>query len=379
RLAVHARALLRIRKVDLADQEFRRVADMAPTDPEIRFACFKFQVKLQRLEAAGAELAAVVAAQRQDDAQTRIRAFRVYADNGNWTEARARHQRAIQLAPTDRKIALEHYRYHVDRGEWPQADAAYAEQLAHATDEVELRRECASLHAEARRWEHVYAECAKILPLRRDDGFGVWGPYAVICVKTGRIEEYRKFCAELFERAEKSKEINPLGVFLVCQIAPNPPIEPARLVAYARDRFGANGGPAGHCLYGNGQYDEAVAILAKVVQEPHSAGLIFHKYVLAKAYQELGKYELPNLRLTEAKQAFADEMAKRSVYNQWFTRLNLEMKRDEAKQLVYGKGRHRPAIDSLIARSEWQAALDRLDALAKENELNSRDWTNRGR
>src|SRR5262249_37014493 len=353
RLAVHARALLRIRKVDLADQEFRRVADMAPTDPEIRFACFKFQVKLQRLEAAGAELAAVVAAQRQDDAQTRIRAFRVYADNGNWTEARARHQRAIQLAPTDRKIALEHYRYHVDRDEWPQADAAYAEQLAHATDEVELRRECASLHAEARRWEHVYAECAKILPLRRDDDFGAWGPYAVICVKTGRLEEYRKTSAELFERAEKSKELNPLAVCIVCLMAPNPLIEPARLVAYARNRFDANDAAVGHCLYRNGQYREAVDILSKVIQKPQPGGLIFHKYGLAMAYQRLGKYELANRPLTEANQAFADEMAKISVYNQWWTRLNLEMKRDEAEQLIYGKGRHRPAIDSLIARSEW--------------------------
>src|SRR5262245_17718625 len=102
RLVVHARALLRIRKVDLAAQEFRRVVEMAPTDPEIRFACFKFQVKLQRLEAAGAELAAVVAAQRKDDAQTHIRAFRVYADNGAWKQAKAQHQRAIQLAPTGR-------------------------------------------------------------------------------------------------------------------------------------------------------------------------------------------------------------------------------------------------------------------------------------
>src|SRR5262249_14395811 len=156
-------------------------------------------------------------------------------------------------------------------------------------------------------------------------------------------------------------------------------IDPARLVAYARDHFGANGAATGHCLYGNGQYAEAVAILAKVVQEAHPAGLIFHKYALAKAYQKLGKYELANLRLTEANQAFADEMAQRSVYNQWWTRLNLEMKRDEAEQLIYGKGRHRPAIDSLIARSEWQAALDRLEALGKDNELNSRDWTNRGR
>src|SRR5262249_20479998 len=291
RLAVHARALLRIRKVDLADQEFRRVADMAPTDPEIRFACFKFQVKLQRLEAAGAELAAVVAAQRQDDAQTRIRAFRVYADNGNWTEARARHQRAIELAPTDRKIALEHYRYHVDRDEWPQADAAYAEQLAHPPDEVELRRECALLHAEARRWEHVYAEYAKILALRRDDVFGAWYPYAVICVKTGRLEEYRKVSAELFERSEKIKEpAAAFPVLMVCNLAPNPRIDSARRVAYVRDRFGANHFAMGHALHRNGQYAEAVDIFTKRLQDTEPGALIWLKYGLAMACQRLGKY-----------------------------------------------------------------------------------------
>src|SRR5262249_13947796 len=150
--------------------------------PQIRFACFKFQVEQKHLDQAAAELAAVFAAQPKDDAQTHIRAFRVYANIGAWAEAKAQHQQAIKLSPDDRKIALEHFRYHADRGEWPQADAAYAEQLSRATDEVELRRQCASLHAEAKRWEHVHAEYAKILPLRRDDTFGTWWPYAAACL-----------------------------------------------------------------------------------------------------------------------------------------------------------------------------------------------------
>src|SRR5262249_37759351 len=63
RLAVHARALAKIGKDDLAAQEFRRVAELAPTDSEIRFACFKFQVEQKHLAAAATELAAVTAAQ----------------------------------------------------------------------------------------------------------------------------------------------------------------------------------------------------------------------------------------------------------------------------------------------------------------------------
>src|SRR5262249_9729329 len=133
RLAVHARALAKIGKVDLAAEEIRRVAELAPADPQIRFACFKFQVGQKRLDGAVAELAAVMKAQ-PNDPQQHLKAFRVYADNGLWNEAKAQHQRAIQLAPADRWTALEHFRYHADRGEWPQAEAAYAEPLARAGD-----------------------------------------------------------------------------------------------------------------------------------------------------------------------------------------------------------------------------------------------------
>src|SRR5262249_21410447 len=122
---------------------------------------------------------------------------------------------------------------------------------------------------------------------------------------------------------------------------------------------------------------EAVAILSKVIQLRQPRGLIFHKYCLAMAYQRLGKYDLANRWLTEANQIAAFEKAKFAPVP--VARLYLEIKRDEAEQLILGKGRHRPVIDDLIAKGEWQAALDRLDAMAKENELNSRDWTNRGR
>src|SRR5262249_36829169 len=168
RLAVRARALARIRRIDLADHEFRRVAELAPTHPDIRFACFKFQVQQKRLDGAAAELAAVMKAQ-PNDPQQYLKAFRVYADNDLWKEAKAQHQRAIQLAPADRWIALEHFRYYADRGEWPQAEAAYAEQLARLPDDFELRVHCAYLHVQAGRWERVFAEYVKILAMRRDD------------------------------------------------------------------------------------------------------------------------------------------------------------------------------------------------------------------
>src|SRR5262249_23808278 len=63
RLVVHARALAAIGKNELAAQEIRRVAELAPTDPQIRFACFKFHVEQKHLDEAAAELTAVMAAQ----------------------------------------------------------------------------------------------------------------------------------------------------------------------------------------------------------------------------------------------------------------------------------------------------------------------------
>src|SRR5262249_14826606 len=127
RLVVHARALAAIGKVEAAAEEFRRIAKRAAGDPHIRFASFTFHVEQKHLDEAAAELAAAVAAEPKEDVQTHIRAFRVYADNGAWAEAKAQHRRAIEIAPADRRIALEPYRYHADRGEWPQAEVAYAE------------------------------------------------------------------------------------------------------------------------------------------------------------------------------------------------------------------------------------------------------------
>jgi serine/threonine protein kinase/Tfp pilus assembly protein PilF len=380
RLIVHARALAAIGKAESAVKEFRQIAAMAPKDPLIRFACFQFHVEQKRLDEAAAELAAVVAAQPKEDAQTHIRAFHVYADNGAWKEARGQHQRAIRLSPGDRKIALEHFRYHADRGEWPQADAAYAEQLARSPEDVELRRTCAELHVEARRWERVLAEYAKILPLRRDDVWGAWYPYALMCLKTGRLEEYRKTCAELFQRFEKTTDpavIMPVSI--VCKLAPNTLVDPARLVEFSRGRLAVTPGVVGHCLYRNRQYTEAVEVLTKAILDVQGKPSIWDKYFLAMAYQRLGKYEHADRWLMEGNQALANEAELAARVRFWGQRLDLELLRGEAEQLILGNGRLRPVIADLIVKTEWQAALDRLDDLGKEGELNSRDWTNRGR
>jgi serine/threonine protein kinase/Flp pilus assembly protein TadD len=380
RLVVHARALAAIGKAESAAREFRDIAAMAPKDPLVRFACFQFHVEQKRLDDAAMELAAVVAAQPKDDAQRHIRAFRVYADNGDWAEAKAQHRRAIQLAPADRKIALEHFRYHADRGEWPQADAAYAEQIARSPEDVELRVKCAELHMEASRWERVLAEYAKILPLRRDDVWGAWYPYALMCLKTGHLEEYRKTCAELFQRFEKTTDLAVvMPVSIVCKLAPNTLVDPARLVEFSRGRLGVTPGVVGHCLYRNGQYSEAVELLTKAILDVQGKPSIWDKYFLAMAYQRLGKYEHADRWLMEGNQALANEAELASRVRFWTQRLDLELLRDEAEQLILGKGRHRAVIAELIAKGEWQAALDRLDILGKDNELNSRDWTNRGR
>src|SRR5262249_40166930 len=217
----------------------------------------------KRLDAAAAELAAVMKAQ-PNDPQQHLKAFRVYADNGAWNEARAQHQRAIQLAPADRGIALEHFRYHADRGEWPQAEAAYAEELAGSPEDVELRVKCAELHMKAHRWERVLAEYTKILPLRPDDVWGAWYPYALMCLKTGRLEEYRKTCAELFQRFEKTNDPDVvMSVSIVCKLAPNTLVDPARLVEFSRGRLGVNPGVVGHCLYRDGRYAESVYLRSK--------------------------------------------------------------------------------------------------------------------
>ena len=379
RLVAHARALAALGKVDAAAEEFRRIAKVAAKDARIRFACFKFHVEQKHLEEAAKELAAVIAAQPKDEAQTHIWAFQVYADNGEWAEAKAQHQRTIQLAPTDGKIALEHYRYHADRGEWQQADAVYAEQLARLPNDSDLRVECALLHVEARRWEHVYAEYAKILPLRREDIWGVWYPYALVCLKTGRLDDYRKFCAELLERSESIKDQSSvLALCIICKLAPNSLVKPARLAAYARERL-SDIGVRGHCLYRNGEYAEAVDLLTKAIEGPQHKSIIWNKYFLAMAYQHLDKYDLADRWLTEANQAVADEKTLAAQFFTWALRLDLEMVHDEAEQLILGKGRHRPVIAELITKGEWQAALDRLDALSKDTGLNSLDWTNRGR
>jgi serine/threonine protein kinase/Flp pilus assembly protein TadD len=338
RLVVHARALAAIGKVDAAAEEFRRIAEMAPTDPQIRFACFNFHVEQKHPDEAAAELAAVVAAQSKDDAQTHVRAFRVYADNGDWKEAKVQHQRAIQLAPTDRKIALGHFRYHADRGEWPQADAAYAEQIARSPEDVELRRTCAELHVEAGRWERVFAEYAKILSLRRDDVWGAWYPYALMCLKTGRLEEYRKTCAELFQRFEKTTDpAVVMPVSIVCKLAPNTLVGPARLVEFSRGRLAVTPGVVGHCLYRNGQYGEAVELLTKAILDVQDKPAIWDKYFLAMAYQRLGKYDLADRWLTEANQAAAAEKTWAAQLPSWAFRLDLELLRDEAQQLILGK------------------------------------------
>src|SRR5262249_30174433 len=155
---------------------------------------------------------------------------------------------------------------HADRGEWPQADAAYADQLARSPDDVELRVKCAELHMEARRWERVLAEYAKILPLRRDDVWGAWYPYALVCLKTGRLEEYRKTCAELFQRFEKTTDPNVvMPVSIVCKLAPITLVDPARLVEYSRGRLSVTPGVVGHCLYRDGHYAEAVELLSKAI------------------------------------------------------------------------------------------------------------------
>ncbi len=191
-------------------------------------------------------------------------------------------------------------------------------------------------------WAKAAAEYEKIVERRPDDVWESWYPYAVLCLRAGQVDAYRKICVRLLDRFETTNNAAlavPVGA--ICKLAPQALPNTARLVDFLRPREKGIGGLYGHCLYRNGEHDAAVAVLLKSIPNIQDISHIWDKYFLAMAYMRLGKQLEAERWLLEANQTVNDDKTFTTRVTRWDMRIDLEMLRDEAETLIHGAARRR--------------------------------------
>lgn len=339
---VRARAFVELLEPAAAAVEFANAAAIEPANDRVRSECFRFYLSQQRWIDADRELEAI-AATRPDDPQVFLEAFGAYADAGEWNRARAQHARAQQMKPTDPRIALAAFQYHAERAQWVEADQALKVQLERqTTPPALLHLECAAVYRELQQWAKAAAEYANVVERRPDDVWDSWYPYALLCLRAGNVDDYRRICSRLLDRFESTDNAALASrVAVICKLAPKAIPNTARLISFLRPRVKGIGGLFGHCLYRNGEFEAAVAVLLKSIPNIQDISHIWDKYFLAMAYLRLGKQREAERWLLEANQTVNDDKTFTTRVTRWDMRLDLELLREEAETLIHGAARRR--------------------------------------
>jgi WD40 repeat protein/tetratricopeptide (TPR) repeat protein len=220
--------------------------------------------------------------------------------------------RAVEALKHDPELLLEAGRAYAKAGKWDRSAAAFVEALDrlpegnlqvphHATcrelarwDEsfvraVKLRPDHAALWvgrgcylARSSRWPEAADALAKVITSRPP--FGDRIVYAGACVLAGDDDNYRAFVNRLAKNGE-----NPARLAV---LAEKPPVEPARLIAWARQ--GLSGDPTsfhvlGAAYYRAGQYERAIEQFALSLRGDWGDHDVQNWLMLAMAHHRLGQ------------------------------------------------------------------------------------------
>lgn len=184
-------------------------------------------------------------------------------------------------------LLLATARAHADNGRWTDALEDYAEAAKLQPDYFLVWSERANLYIRLGLWQRAASDYLRARGL----GASTAGPWAYgiphLLLYTGRVQEYRDLCQELYRQLDERGDPLMTGVVLrSCLISPDPPVPPGRLLERAQSTAAEDRLPAPfarkymaswrrqseHYLTGlaylrSGNYEEAIAHLQQAAEQ----------------------------------------------------------------------------------------------------------------
>jgi serine/threonine protein kinase/WD40 repeat protein/tetratricopeptide (TPR) repeat protein len=222
--------------------------------------------------------------------------------------------------------------------QWPAA-IRYLDGLitAHPTVGLLYYRRGAA-YVELEEWDKATADYARASELRPDD-VGIWDRRAHLCLIQGDEEGYRRICADVLQRFGEASGFNSTKVNLICTLRPNAVPDPSQLMRI-EERAVANRLQVrvqGRVLYRAGRFEEAIQRLNEDIAVSPSGPLGFQmRLFLAMAHHHLGHAAEARQWLDKAIQWEAKTKTDAEPLV-WEQRLELQLLRREAQELIEGK------------------------------------------
>ncbi len=193
------------------------------------------------------------------------------------------------------------------------------------------------------------ASLSRAVELGSNDFWGVWYPLALLHLSTGRTKDYRALCETLLERFGQADDPDFWAV-VICKLAPDAvadlarPVQLAERIVARHPRDAGLDGILGETLYRKGDLNAAVRRLEAGIRADPGVGVHWRKLFLAMAYHRLDRAAEARQLLREAAEWIEkngqEKLAEGAELKEplpWVVRLDIQLLRGEAEELLAGK------------------------------------------
>jgi WD40 repeat protein/tetratricopeptide (TPR) repeat protein len=272
----------------------------------------------------------------------------------DFAQAAADYAKLIDVVPNDSRLWVHHWESYIHSNQWDRALRHYAKAIEQKPDWAFGWIGRGMTFAERGEWDKASADFSKAAGLQ---DVPVTVPYyrALLCLRAGDADGYRKICADMLKRWGASDR----QTLWTCVMAPNAVGDPMALVSGVEEAGGKNpeyhwgANLLGAALYRAGRYDDAARQLTKastIDPDPYRTNMIYTWFFLAMTHHRQGHVQEARQWLDKAIQA-ADRVLDPSqkaaagpardatdpsggIPPAWNRRLTLQLFRQEAVELL---------------------------------------------
>jgi WD40 repeat protein/tetratricopeptide (TPR) repeat protein len=297
--------------------------------------------QLNKVDEAEADCTRAIELHDKDGSLWRLRGT-IHAARPQWDKAIDAYTRAIDLGADGGAVWAERGFAHASLRHWDRAEADYLKAVEKGVEHWQVWNNLGWAQAEQGRWDRAEASFARAFATAYQPW--PWRSQALLCLRRGDADGYRKTCADLLGRfGESNNPVFDHQVARTCVLAADAGVDPGRVVQLAESGGpGITGDPwsrttLGAALCRAGRYEEAVQRLNEVLKVAGPGTTAETWLYLALAHHGLGHKEEARQWLDKA-EAWLEQATREKPAGtpgtaplSWDWRLELEALHREAK------------------------------------------------
>jgi tetratricopeptide (TPR) repeat protein len=288
-------------------------------------------------------------AEKPDDVETLLARGRAHAELNRWVPALADWTQAAEYSPNDRDLWYLCGLAEVRRrgGDLAKALAAFTRAVELGPESKSLRLQRGLVLARLQRWPEAADDVTRAVELG-EDSVSVRHQQVLLCLAAGRLDAYRRGCADVLARFGTEPDTNLANTLAwIGTLGPLPKPEADHCVRLAERALAAAPQPytfhntLGGALVRAGRYEDAVRRLHEAIQRHGKGGTAWDWLFLALAQQHLGRTDEARKSLANAR-AWIDRAAQGKLKDEplptslsWDLRLELHVLQREVEELTH--------------------------------------------